>query len=366
MFKALWQERKFFTANYPVVGAKASGTANVTVDLVKQGLKDTVDTISVNIHGSIVQANTTGGTAKGNENPQGLVTLATLSSAPQAAGLVPINSISSRAAVVDQAVIQGAFDTGGAIIEPNGGSTQNVDVWIHYRFKRDGVKKAIDYAHPMGKWSSDVLTLVCGTRDQLFIGGTGTITWDMTGCQIDCYADLDVDANPNEIHAVELFEQDFNIVGANGNFLINTLPQGCFYDNLMLIAEDTTTASGAIALSDSIINNIAIEGGGRQWTQQGEANADYIRQRYTKPNFFDPNGGAHGLTGIYLLPLRDGLWSRALDATSTPIVIHLDVNAPAGGHSSLVRLVGRKLVPGGIKKTVEAAGKKTVVGLPDA
>jgi hypothetical protein len=367
MFKALWNEKKVFTTNYPLVGPNASGTANMTVDLVKQGVVDTIDSLSIRLVGNIVQVNTTGGTASGLENPQGLITLANLVTAPQPAALVAINQISSRIAVLDQAVIQGAFDTLPAITEVNGGATLPIDVWQHYRFKRSGTKKSIDYALPMSKWNSAVLTLVCGTRNQLFVGGTGTPTWDMTGVQIEVYCDLDVDANPNEIHAFEMFEQDFNITAQNAAFLINQLPQGCFYDNLYFAAEDTTVSTGAVALSDGIINNISIQGGGRFWTQQGERNADYIRQRYTKPLFYDPNGGAHGLTGEYVFGLRDGLWSRALDATSTPIVISLDVNGPPSGHTYLVRLGGRKLVPGGVKKTIKGAnGVKTVVGLPDA
>jgi len=45
----------------------------------------------------------------------------------------------------------------------------------------------------------------------------------------------------------------------------------------------------------------------------------------------------------------------------------LGVNAPGGGHTFNVRLIGRKLVPGGIKKTVKnAAGQSTVTGLAAA
>lgn len=370
MFKALWNGDKPFTSAYPLLGAKASGQANIVIDLVKQGLKDTVDTFSVRLVGNIVQANTTGGTATGQENPQGLVTLTRLVSAPQAAGLVPINALGSRAIVADQAIIQGAFDTLPAITEANGGATLPVDIWLHYRFKRPGVKKAIEYAHPMTKWNSDVLTLTCGTRDQLFTGGTGTLTWDMSGITVEVYADVDIDANPNTIHAVEFFELDVNVTAANNALLINQLPQGCFYDNLFIIAEDTTTATGNTALSDNVIQNISIQGGGRTWLQEGQNNAMFIKQRYTKPLFYDPNGGAHGLAGLYVFPLRDGLWSRAIDATSTPIILKLQVLTGAGGfvagHTYQVRICGRKIVPGGIKKTINGAGgQKTVVGLPD-
>jgi hypothetical protein len=46
-------------------------------------------------------------------------------------------------------------------------------------------------------------------------------------------------------------------------------------------------------------------------------------------------------------------------------VLRLNVNSLST--TSLVRLGGRKIVPGGIKKTIKGPdGKKTVVGLPDA
>jgi hypothetical protein len=198
----------------------------------------------------------------------------------------------------------------------------------------------------------------------LFFGAA--TSWNMAGVTVEIWADLDIDANPDQIHAFELFEQQFNIAAANPAFIINTLPQGCFFDDLTLIAEDQTTASNLGVLSDAIINNIDIEGGGRTWLPQGDNNATFIRNRYTKPRMFD-YGNVNPLTGIYSLPLRDGLWSRALDATQTPIVLKLNVNGPTGGHVFTVRLVGRKLVPGGIKKTVKGAGgAKAVSGLPDA
>ena len=371
MIKALWTEKKFYTGPYPVVGPQSSGQGNFVVDLVKQGLSDTIDTLSVHLTGTIVQAGSTAGTfTLGAENPQGLLVQATLASAPQAAGLIPINAISSRAAVVDYALHQGYFQsntayngTGGPITETDGGQSFPLDAWFHFKFKRDGAKKGIDYAHPMYPWNSDLLTLVFGTRSQMVTGGNET--WDMTGVSVELYADMDIDANPSMIHAFEIFEQQYNITAANPAFIINQLPQGCFYDSLCFAAEDNGV------LSDAIIYNISVQGGGRYWSQQGETNAEFIRERWTKEQFYDPTAATHstgtGLTGLYAVPLRDGLWSRALDATAQPVVVYLGVNAPGGGHTFNVRLIGRKLVPGGIKKTVKnAAGQSTVTGLAAA
>jgi hypothetical protein len=378
MIKALWAGNKFYSGAYPVIGPQSTAQGNFVVDLVKQGLKDTIDTLSVHLTGNIVQAGSTAGTfTLGAENPQGLMVLATLASAPQAAGLLPINAISSRAQVVDYALEQGYFQStgeydgaGGPITEVDGGQTFALDAWFHFKFKCENNKKSIDYAHPMYPWNSDLLTLVFGTRNQLVTGGNET--WDMTGVTVELWADLDIDANPDQIHAFEIFEQQFNITAANPAFIINTLPQGCFYSSLALVAEDNGV------MTDAIITNIDVEGGGRYWLTQGQNNAEFVRERYTKELFYDPTGathsndyqavsGANGLTGLYAMPLRDGLWSRALDATSQPVVLKLAVNGPGSGHTFNIRLIGRKLVPGGIKKTVTGAnGQQTVTGLAAA
>lgn len=365
MIKALWGGRKVYSGQYPVVGAQSSGNANFIVDLVKQGLKDTIDTLSVHIVGSITPVGAGGvGAASGLNNPQGLIQLATLNVAPQPAGLIPINAVSARGATVDQALTQGVFDTSGVLANNATGTPIPVDFWQHFRFKRPFIKKSIDYALPMTKWNSALLTLTMGTIDQLFTGATQT--WNFAGVQVEIWADVDVDTNPDQIHAFELFEQQFNIAAANPAYIINTLPQGCFFDSLYLIAEDVTTGTNLGVVSDAIITNIDVEGGGRNWLPQGDANAGFVRNRYTRPLMND-FGNVNALTGIYALPMRDGLWSRALDATATPIVIKLAVNGPAGGHVFNIRLVGRKLVPGGIKKTIKGAGgAKTVKGLPDA
>jgi hypothetical protein len=266
--------------------------------------------------------------------------------------LIPINAVSARGAVVDYASLTGSFDAFNAI--PDVPGTYALDMWMHWQFKRDWARKGIEFAHPLKKWKTDLLTIVLGTRDQLYTGGTNT--WDMTAVVVEFWADMDVASSPENIHAFEIFEQPFNILATNPSFIINTLPAGCFYDNLYLISEDANT------LTDGIITNIDVEGAGRFWLPQGESNAQFVRQRYTRPEFWDHNTD---LTGIYILPLRDGLWSRALDAVAQPIVIKLAVTSLSA--TSLVRLVGRKLVPGAIKKTERTpSGGKKVTALPDS
>lgn len=353
MIKELWRGRRIYTQGYPLTGVQTTGTAQIVLDLKKLGLTDSIDELAIHVTGNQIVATGGGGAATGTYNPEGLITLANWTTAPQAGGLNPINGVTSRGLVVDRAALQGAFQAQNALVDTTG--TNAVDFWVRFKLKRDGfnaVKKGIEYAHNPKKFNSDVITVVFGTRNQLFSGGTGT--WDLTGLNVEFWADLDVDANPDNIHSTELFEQVFNITAANSAFLINTLPAGCFYSDLYLVTE----SSGALV--DTVLNNVDIDGSGRYWLNKGEANAKFLREVYTKEAFASPGST---LTGIYVIPMRDGLSSRAIDAVATPIQLVLDVNNPG---NTVVRLIGRKIIPGGVKKTVKlASGQKQVVGLPD-
>ena len=227
--KALWQGHKFFTQGYPLVGAKSTGIGQVAVDILKQGVKDTIDTLSVHLTGTVTVAGTTSGAATGAYNPEGLVSLVVESTSPQPVGLVQINAVSSRGVVVDRAVILGEFTRSTPTI-PDTAGTHPVDVWVHFTFKRPKVKKGIQWAHFMKYWNTDIVTATLGTRNQLYTGGD--MTWDMSNVQCEFWADLDINADPDTIHATEIFEIDFPILASQPNFQINQLPAGCFYESL--------------------------------------------------------------------------------------------------------------------------------------
>jgi hypothetical protein len=202
-----------------------------------------------------------------------------------------------------------------------------------------------------------LLTLQLGTIDQLFTGSAST--YDMTGVVVEVWADMDVDTNPDNIHAVELFDLPINVVASNAALDINNLPQGCFYDDLIITAENLVGASGNGTLTDAVINNIAVSSGGRNWTFQevdnagGGATAGFIRERWTRPLFNDPTT-QNNLRGIYVIPLRDGRWSGGLDALNTPLDIKLNVTFP--GNATVVHIGGRKIVPFGIRQTTHGPG----------
>lgn len=355
-FKEAWRGRKVFTGPYPLTGARTSGTNKFVVDLVKQGVVDTIDTLLVHLTGSVVVVGASAGSASGAYNPEGLLVNATLQTSPMVSQLLPVNAIGSRAAVIDRAIRQRAFQFGTSL--PNTAGTNTVEAWYYLTFKRKAAKKGIEYALPMNRWSSATLTLTLGTIDQLFTGSTNT--WDMTGVTVEIYTDSDVDVfgsgGPENIHASEFFELDIPVTVTNHSFDINNLPQGCFYESLIFATE----VNGALA--DGVINNIDVEGAGRQWLVQGDSNALFVRNELTRPLFNDPTTQSN-LTGIYALTLRDGLWSRAMDASASPIDIKLDVTFP--GNPTLIRLFGRKLVPFGIRQTTgEGATKKVIEKVP--
>lgn len=350
--KEAFRGKRVFTGAYPLAGARTSGTGKFVVDLIKQAVFDTLDTLTIHLTGNVTVVGASAGTASGAYNPEGLLVQATLQTSPNISNLVQVNAIGSRSQVIDRAIQQRTFQRSTAIANTAG--IQAVDVWYHFTFKRQDARKGIEYALPMNRWTSATLSLTLGTIDQLFTGSTNT--WDMTGVNVEVWTDVDVDVfgsgGPQNIHASELFELIIPVTANNAALDINNLPQNCFYDTLVFRSED------AGALTDGIINNISIQSAGRQWVEQGDNNAEFVRMRYTRPIFYDPTEGTN-LTGIYIFPLRDGLWSRAMDATSVPLDLKLNVTSLSG--TSQVIISGRKLVPFGIRQTTVANGQKSVV-----
>ena len=350
-----YQGHKIYTGPYPLPGPNSTGSGKFTVDLVRQGVANSIDVLSVHLIGNVVISAGAPGTASGAYNPEGLLLSATLQLAPSLPNLVQVNVVGSRALIIDRAIQQKTFQRSVAIAN-TASSTQPVDVWYHLTFKRPHVKKGIEYALPMNRWTSANLQLVLGTVDQLFTGAA--TTWDLTGVNVEVWTDTDLDVfssgGPPQIHGVELFDQVFSITASNPTFDINNLPQGVFYDTLVFLTE----VSGALA--DGVINNIDIESGSRTWVPQGDNNAEYIREHFTRPLFYDPTEQSN-LTGIYILPLRDGLWSRGIDARSAPIDIKLNVTYP--GNPTNLHVAGRKLIPSAIRYTAydKTTGKKSTV-----
>lgn len=328
---ALWNRRKLYTTQF-------SPNGSVPVELTKYAQSDYISRLWIHIVGSVNTGAATAGSATGNDNPEGLLLSALLQTSPVIAGVVPFNATSGRAIRWDSAKNRGFLINPTAITD--GGGSQNVSFWYELIFKRRGIRKNIEYSFDISKYTSALLTLNFGGQTTLFTGGNNT--WSFTGLNVEIWTESDFNTNPDQEHAHELFEQNFPITATQTDFPINQLPPGFLYTDLMFLAEDNN------ALSNAIINNIDIEGGGRIWTPAGDGNASTL-QRCVTALEFDGSVGLTNLVGVYSIGMRDGMFSRQIDALKAPIIIKLNVTGPGSGHAFNVRLIGRRMVPGAVK-----------------
>lgn len=341
MIRELWRYRKLTTRTYPIQGAQVSaGPTPVPIEITQYAQEDTFDRLIIEVKGNVtVAGGGAAGTATGAPNPHGLMNKLILQTQPQYNGVVPFNNVSARTLLTDSALAHGYFINTTEAAIPDAAGVYAVDFFLELWFKRPNVRKGIQWAFFLQKYTSALLTMNFGGREQLFTGGTNT--WDLSALQIFLWADSDLGVQSDEIHASELFEQTYPITAAQSDFPIDTLPPGYLYTDLYF----QTEVAGA--LSNAVLNNIDVEGGGRIWLPQGDTNAGFVQHEVTIPEF---NDQAQNVTGLYLLSLRDGMYTRAIDALTAPITIKLNVNAPGG--SQLVRLGCRRMIPGAVQKRV--------------
>lgn len=323
---------------YPVSAGASSPVVSYPVELTKYAQTDYFSRLLVEVSGTIIVTDPGGGaspgTATGLPNPEALLVSVQQDTTPQLAGITPVNQVSARGLLVDNTFMRGYIRRATAITDVAGNHT----VYILYEiyFKRPYTRKGAEYDHAIANYSSDLLTLRFGGRDQLFAGG-GEI-WNFSALNVSIIADSDLNNNIDRIHNVEFFERTYPITATQTDFPIDTLPQGFLYSDLYFVAELDNV------LSNAIISNISLEGGGRVWLPQGDNNAKYLQlaaaeyKGVISDSTYDP-------TGIYPIPLRDGMFTKAIDSLSSPITIKLDVTF-TGGHTNLVRVIGRRMVPG--------------------
>lgn len=331
--------KKLFSFPYPITGAAASaGVVSVPVELTKYAQTDYFSRLLVSVKGNLVVTDPGGGaspgTATGRPNPEAMLVTVRQDTTPQLNGIVPVNQLSAKGLLVDNTFMRGYIVRATAITDVAG--TKAVDILYEIYYKRPYTRKGAEYDHAIAKYSSDLLTLNFGGRDQLFSGG-GEL-WDFSGLTVSIFADSDLNNNVDRIHNVEFFERTYPITSTQTDFPIDTLPQGFLYSDLTFVTELNNVNSNLI------LNNIGIEGGGRVWLPQGDGNAALLQKaaaRY-KGVITDPS---YDPTGIYPVPLRDGMFTKAIDSLSSPLSIRLDVTFN-GGSTNLVRLIGRRMVPG--------------------
>jgi|SRR5271170_2444813 len=339
----LWRYKNLYSFAYPIQGPQSNPSpVSVPIELTKYAQEDIFNRIVVQVIGNIVVAGSGPGTATGFDNPEGLLTQALLTTTPQVTGITPVNRVSARGLLYENMFERGYLIKATAV--PDTAATVAVDFHYIFNFNRRRSRKGIEFSFAIEKYTSALLTLVLGGRGQLFTGGTNT--WNLSGLQINIFADSNfaLDATKVNIHAHELFENTYPITATQSDFPIDTLPSGYLYTDMIFLTEqnnvlenfDTTTGN-------EIVSNFDIEGGGRVWVSSGDSNADIIQTDWTQELLQT----GQTLTGLYVPVsiIREKMYSRMIDALLAPITLKLSVQGPTSPNSTVVRLVGRRMIP---------------------
>jgi len=330
---SLWGFRKLVSKPYPVAGAGTTHPQNQLVIDLKDYLQTAVvSRLFIRVRGTIAQVgNASVGAATGRDNPEALFVNVTARATP-AVGAVSKNSLTARGTLQ-----QGIFDRGysihsTALADPSSGTpTPSVDFSIPLQFKMPGSVNPIEWGLPLALFTSYQLTMTFGGRDQLFSGGS--VTWDPTGLNVEIWADYD-DGVAGNFHLFEEFEQTIAVTQTQPDLQM-ILEPGFYYTHLLFIAQT------ANAKDNTLINGITVQSAGRVWTPQGDKNAPEI-QRWNQETHV--NNAAESLSGTYFLPcLRDGMYTRSIDATASRLEIKFDVTFGAGPSNIIVR--GRRIKP---------------------
>jgi hypothetical protein len=328
---SLWGFRKLISKPYPVAGAAITHPTNQLVVDLKDFLQTAVvSRLLIRVRGTIAQVgNASVGAATGRDNPEALFVNVTARATP-AVGAVSKNSLTARGTLQ-----QGIFDRGfsihsSAIADPAAGTpTATVDFSIPLQFKMPGSVNPIEWGLPLSLFTSYQLTMGFGGRDQLFTGGA--VTWDPTGLNVEIWADYD-DGVAGTFHLFEEFEQTVAVTQTQPDLQV-ILEPGFHYTHLLFIANT------ANAKDNTLINGITVQSAGRVWTPQGDKNAPII-QRWNQETHV--NNAAESLTGTYFVPcLRDGMYTRAIDATASRLELKFDVTFGAGPSNIIIR--GRRI-----------------------
>lgn len=331
--------KRLYSFPYPI-SADSTVPVAVPIELTKYAQTDYFARLLIIVSGTVTVTGTTAdaGTPTGFENPEALLVSALLQTTPQLNGVTPINQLSARGLIYDSMFQRGYLKRSATpILNTTAVSGVPQSVYIIYEcyFKRPFFRKGAEYDHAIAKYSSDLLTLQFGGSNQLFAGNTNAFAF--AGLNVSIFVDSDLNNNVNRIHNNELFERTYPITSTQTDFPIDTLPQGYLYTDLVFLAELDNV------LSNAIIGNLDIEGGGRVWMPQGDQNAAVLQSivQY-RPQITDPN---YASEGIYPVLLRDGMFTKAMDSLSSPLSLKLDVTFNSGS-TNLIRLIGRRMVPG--------------------
>jgi hypothetical protein len=363
---AQWQQRKLTSVPY-------AANQKTVIDLRKYETDGVFDRIIVKITGSITGA--VGGGATGVDNPEGLLQNAQLVVTPSAQGLVPINQVSGRTLLYDRAMEDG-FVTKAASI-PNTATTNPVDCEWHMVMQRRRVKNGIEHAFDIGRYTGATLNLTFG--DLTVVNGSGgSPAGAFASCNVEIWGIINYNVQPKYLHAVELFENIYPVLSTQASFLIDNLPNGCYYSDLIILAEGSGLLAGNNILSNNIVNSLDLSSGSRSWLFNGDNNADFIQRSMTHPIYDgnsvfttdDPSGSyanAQKITGQYALTRLcklQGLLTKCPDALVSQLLIRVNETFTGTTGFQQLRLFGRKVVPGGVFKATaqNASGSASAPG----
>jgi hypothetical protein len=354
-----WQRRKLTTVNY-------QPNQKQVIDLRKYETDGTFDRIIVRLTGTVTGANS--GAATGLDDPEGLLQNCTMIVTPAPQGLVPFNQVSGRTLMVDRGMEDQTL-VKSKLITALSSQTATLDCEWHLIFQRRFLKKGIEYGFDMGRYTGAVLNLTFGDLSSIYTAANAT--WN---ANVEIWADVNYNVNPQHIHAVELFENLYSISASNPAFLIDNLPNGSYYGDLIILSElnnslDNRPVGGATQAAAPINGSFDMSSGSRIWLQLGDTNADYIQRRTRELydgsmfNVDDPTATptatktVYGQFALARLGKRQPLLTKAPEALTSQLLIKVAVTTTA---TSQLRLFGRKIVPGGVytAPSASSSGRK--------
>lgn len=313
----MWGYRKLAARPYPVVGALAVHNPQQTTFDVKAAVdrNEVISDLFMRVVGNINKVGAAPGAATGFENPEGLIRSLTMKGSPSY-GVIGKNALTARASIS-----QGIFDRGFSLRAADltdAAALVAVDFSIPLRHKERQSVNPIEFGLPMAFFDELQLIVDCGGRERLFTGGTPP-TWDLSALQLELWAYTDKNVGLDAFHLVEEYEQVIPVLATQKD-LKTPLPAGYVYNSIMLLAERDQV------VDDTLINDIGVISGGREWIRSGFNNAPMIRRMNQESVLPSEN-----LTGLYYINfLADGMASRALDASSEKAELVLDVTLGAG------------------------------------
>jgi len=341
MIDALWSFRKLTSPNYPVIGPQsAASPVNLPIELKNFLQTETISRLLIRFVGNIVIAGAGPGVATGRDNPEAILVNTIFKGTPSL-GVNFVNNVSERGLRNLTAFDRGYNIKATAVADAAG--TTPIDFTITLNFKMPGSVNPIEYALPSAVFSSLLLTLNLGGREQLFAGGTNT--WDLTSVQVQIFADLD-NGVAGKFHVLELYERLFQVTGSSSDFPFLNLEPGYVYTHFLIRAEQN------LNLVQTILNEVSIRSAGREWMPKGDNNALEIQRWNRETHLSDPN---FVQTGLYFIPaLRDGMYTRAIDCSDTRLDMRSNVSFTGGTDQDFVIVTGRRIVPLGIDASAAA------------